>query len=100
MSAASSVRTILDAWTDSDGRRGFAGRNVYAEHDAGDGIREIYGFTGNSDDAALHDFADSTEANDFAETIKRRGYIRITEFDNVGGDWALVDVVDTAGWND
>ena len=27
------VRAVLDAWTDSDGRRGFAGRNVYAEHD-------------------------------------------------------------------
>ena len=94
------VRSIVDAWNDSsDGD----GRKVYAEVAVEDGIVEIYGFTGNSDDAALHDFADSTEATDFAETIRRRGYIKVVDFDEIGElavKWVLVDRVDTTGWND
>ncbi len=97
---SSDVRIIVDAWIDGDNRVGTDGRTVFAEHDAGDNIREVYGFTGNSDSGELHEFADSTEAEDFAETIRRRGYIRITEYDNVGGDWALVDILDRTGWDD
>ncbi len=70
-----------------------AGRNVFAAHCADDGLIEVFGFTGNSDDAGLHAFADSTEAADFARTIRERGYIRFHGCDNLGDEWALVDCV-------
>jgi hypothetical protein len=81
---------VFDAWTDNADYSKAAGRNVYAAHSAPDGLIEVYGFTGNSDDAGLHAFADSTEATDFARTIRERGHIEVVDID---GSWVCVDCV-------
>ena len=93
MSADSSVRKVFDVWTDVAEYCKSAGRNVFAAHCADDGLIEVFGFTGNSDDAGLHAFADSTEANDFVARIKGRGFIKFNGCDNLGDDWALIDCV-------
>jgi len=94
------VNTIIDAWNDSHDSPGSDGRKVYAESPGSDGIAEIYGFTGSNEDGSLFVFADCDEAADFAETIRRRGCIMVADCNYRNGDWILVDLVDTNGWND
>ncbi len=94
MSADSSVRKVFEVWTDNAEYSKLAGLNVYAAHEANDGLIEVFGFTGNSDDAGLHAFADRAEAADFAVRIRERGYIWLTACDKLGNDWALVDCVE------
>ncbi len=96
--ASSRVRTVCDAWIEVTGGNSC---KVYAEHIVGDGIIEIFGYTGNSADGELREFVGLTVGRDFAATIKCRGHIIFEDCDNLGGgDWALVDIIDTTGWND